>query len=106
MLGGSEDDLCRPIASKEPGFQLPDAGDWPIPPRPDNWTERKKQKSYEDQTVFVWMFPSGYNWKGQLMGRGNVRSVMMQRSELSRRTRDSSSALLADLQTATNDIKV
>lgn len=46
MLGGSEDDLCRPIASKEPGFQLPDAGDWPIPPRPDNWTEREKQQSY------------------------------------------------------------
>lgn len=44
MLGGSEDDLCRPIASKEPGFQLPDAGDWPIPPRPDNWTERERNR--------------------------------------------------------------
>lgn len=46
MLGGSEDDLCRPTASREPGFQLPDAGDWPIPPRPDNWTEREKQNGY------------------------------------------------------------
>lgn len=40
------------------------------------------------------------------MGRGNVRSVTLQRGELSHRTTDSSSALLADLQTATNDIKV
>lgn len=41
MLGGSEDDLCLPIRSREPGFQLLDAGDWPVPPRPDNWTVRK-----------------------------------------------------------------
>lgn len=27
MLGGSEDDLCRPTRSKEPGFQLLDAED-------------------------------------------------------------------------------
>lgn len=46
MLGGSEDDLCRPTTSKEPDFQLPDAGDWPTPPRPDNWTERERQKIY------------------------------------------------------------
>lgn len=40
------------------------------------------------------------------MGRGNVQNVALQRGELGHRTRDSSSALLADLQRATNDIKV
>lgn len=40
MLGGSEDDLCRPTRSNDPGFQLLDGDDWLIPPRPANWTER------------------------------------------------------------------
>lgn len=48
MLGGSEDDLCRPTTSKEPDFQLPDAGDWPTPARPDNWTERERERERED----------------------------------------------------------
>lgn len=43
MLGGSEDDLCRPTRSKEPGFQLLDAEDWLIPPRLDIWTERERE---------------------------------------------------------------
>lgn len=34
MLGGSEDDLCRPVRSKGLGFQVLDAE----PPGPDNWT--------------------------------------------------------------------
>lgn len=34
MLGGSEDDLCRPVRSKGLGFQLLDVE----PPGPDNWT--------------------------------------------------------------------
>lgn len=40
------------------------------------------------------------------MGRGNVQNIALQRGELGHRTKDSSSALLADLQRATNDIKV
>lgn len=46
MLGGSEDDLCRPTRSKEPGFQLPEAEDWPMPPRPDSWTEEWRQRRF------------------------------------------------------------
>lgn len=37
MLGGSEDDLCRPTMSNGPDFQPLDADGCPIPPRADNW---------------------------------------------------------------------
>ena len=36
MLGGSEEDLCRPPRSIEPGFHPEDPEDWTIPPRPAN----------------------------------------------------------------------
>lgn len=48
MLGGSEDDLCRPTRSKEPGFQLLDAEDWLSPPRLDIWTEGESQRRRGD----------------------------------------------------------
>lgn len=48
MLGGSEDDLCLPIRSRGAGFQPLDAGDWPLPPRPDSWavTEGREETDY------------------------------------------------------------
>lgn len=71
MLGGSEDDLCRPTRSKEPGFQLPEAEDWPMPPRPESWTEelrqrrfmkmRRKKKAEPASTLKVWSFPCERN---------------------------------------------
>lgn len=49
MLGGSEDDLCLPIRSMGAGFQPLDAGDWPLPPRPDSWTVRKGAGGEEEE---------------------------------------------------------
>lgn len=46
MLGGSEDDLCRPTRSKEPGFQLLEAEDWLIPPRLDICTESRRRRAH------------------------------------------------------------
>lgn len=74
MLGGSEEDLCRPHRSKEVGFQLQDADDWPTPPSPDNWTETEETKTTIEKSAksqAVWS--SNREW--QLMRRGNVGSV-------------------------------
>lgn len=44
MLGGSEDDLCRPIRSRGAAFQLLDAGAWTLLPRADSWTVREDER--------------------------------------------------------------
>lgn len=126
MLGGSEDDLCRPTRSKGPGFQLLDAEDWPIPPRPDNWPEKERQRDRRvikmrretesvhctlpkpASTLKVRPFPSECNWKQQLMGErecAECRGWGLRWGEVGNTAGCFSSALLAALQTATNVIK-
>lgn len=42
MLGGSEEDLCLPVRSREPGFQPGDP--WAIPARPDGCTVGRRRE--------------------------------------------------------------
>lgn len=49
MLGGSEEDLCLPVRSREPGFQPGDP--WAIPERPDGCTVGRKREKEERLNV-------------------------------------------------------
>lgn len=119
MLGGSEDDLCRPTRSKEPDFQLLDAEDWAIPPRPGNWTEKEgrkrrvikneKKKKGRTSVHFQSLVMSTWAWlKVTVNGErecAECRGWGLWWGELGNTAGCYSSALLAELQTATNDIK-